>query len=132
MATIQLVIVTPESTTFDESVDSVTLPLVDGEAGVLPGHAPMIGRLGPGELRAQAGGKTQSFYVDGGFVQIENNIVTVLPGRSVPAGEIDVAAAKQDLEAALAQSGVNEELASIKTRAIAQARAQIRVAEKRA
>ena len=55
MATIQLVIVTPESTTFDESVDSVTLPLVDGEAGVLPGHAPMIGRLGPGELRAQAG-----------------------------------------------------------------------------
>ena len=55
MAQIQLVIVTPEKTTFDQAVDSVTLPLIDGEAGILPGHAPMIGRLGPGELRVNSG-----------------------------------------------------------------------------
>ncbi|MCL4121425.1 UNVERIFIED_CONTAM: hypothetical protein GTU68_049714 [Idotea baltica] len=79
MAQIQLVIVTPETTTFDQAVDSVVLPLIDGEAGVYANHSPMIGRLGPGELRAVAGSTTERFFVDGGFVQIENNVVTVLP-----------------------------------------------------
>ena len=130
MAKIQLVIVTPETTTFDQEVDSVTLPLVDGEAGVLPGHAPMIGRLGPGELRANDGGSATRFYVDGGFAQIENNTVTVLPGRSVPVAEIDLAEAKQSLEKAQAQPSDNPELAAIKDKAVAQARAQVRIAEK--
>ncbi len=130
MAKIQLVIVTPETTTFDEPVDSVVLPLVDGEAGVLPGHSPMIGRLGPGELRANAGSDVKSFYVDGGFAQIENNVVTVLPGRSVPVAQIDVAAAREALQAAQNQAADSPELAEIKNKAIAQARAQIRLGEK--
>ena len=50
MAQINLVIVTPEMTTLDADVDGVTVPLIDGSAGILAGHAPMIGRLGPGEV----------------------------------------------------------------------------------
>jgi F-type H+-transporting ATPase subunit epsilon len=130
MAQIQLVIVTPETTTFDQAVDSVVVPMVDGEAGIYPGHSPMIGRLGPGELRANTGGSSQRFYVDGGFVQIEGNVVTVLPGKSVPAGEIAVADAKAALKAAQAESAGNAELAELKSKSIAQARAQIRIAEK--
>jgi len=68
MAQIQVVIVTPEATTLDQMVDSVVVPLLDGSAGVLAGHAPTIGRLGPGELRVREGSKETSYYVDGGFV----------------------------------------------------------------
>jgi len=90
----------------------------------------MIGRLGPGELRANVGSDVKSFYVDGGFAQIENNVVTVLPGRSVPVAQIDVAAAREALQAAQNQAADSPELAEIKNKSIAQARAQIRLGEK--
>ena len=47
---VECVVVTPERTLFDELVEFVALPLYDGELGVLPGHSPLIGRLGYGEL----------------------------------------------------------------------------------
>ena len=50
---LQVVVVTPEKTLLDETVDFVALPLYDGELGVLPGRAPLIGRLGYGELRTK-------------------------------------------------------------------------------
>ena len=130
MAKLQLVIVTPETTTFEEEVDSVVLPLIDGEAGVLPGHAPMLGRLGPGELRAVQGSGVTRFYVDGGFAQVEGHVVTVLPGQSILASEVDLAAAKAELEQAIGLASNNPETAELKTKAISQARAKIRVAEK--
>ena len=49
--TIQCVVVTPERAVLDQAVDFVALPLYDGELGVLPGRAPLVGRLGYGELR---------------------------------------------------------------------------------
>jgi len=130
MAQIQLVIVTPETTTFDQAVDSVVLPLIDGEAAVYADHSPMIGRLGPGELRAKAGGSTERFYVDGGFVQVENNTVTVLPGVSVPSADLVLSEAQAALKEAQAEPAGNAELAEIKAKSIAQARAKIRIAEK--
>ena len=129
MAQINLVIVTPEMTTLDADVDGVTVPLIDGSAGILAGHAPMIGRLGPGEVRTQNGSTTERYYVDGGFVQVEGNKVSVLTGRSIPAGEIDVAAAKAALAEAEQQESGNADLAAIKSKAVAQARAQIRMVE---
>lgn len=82
MAQLQVVIVTPESTALDKHVDSVVLPLFDGEKGILPNHAPMIGRLGQGKLRIKDGGNEESFQVDGGFVQVESNVVSILTGKS--------------------------------------------------
>ena len=130
MAQIQVVVVTPETTVFDEMVDSLVIPLVDGEAGVLAGHAPMVGRLGPGELRVRGGSKDNSFYVDGGTIQVANNVVSVLTGRSVPVAEIDLAAAKEALKKAEDMEGGNAELAEIKSKALLQARVQIRLAER--
>ena len=131
MSQIQVSIVTPEKTTFDQTVDSVVVPMLDGERGIYADHAPMIGRLGPGELRVNTkGSATQRFYVDGGFVQVAANSVSVLTGVSMPASEIDVAKAKSDLESARAQEATNPELMEIKQKAIAQANAQIRMAEK--
>lgn len=130
MAQIQIVIVTPEETTFDQMVDGVVLPLIDGEAGVLPGHAPMIGRLGPGELRARSGSEESRFYVDGGFVQVESNVVSVLTGSSLPAAELDITVAKNALAKAENEPSDTLALAEIKQRAVAQAKAQIRMIDK--
>lgn len=128
MANLQVVVVTPECTTLDQPADSVAVPLLDGEAGILAGHSPMIGRLAPGELRVVGGGKSGSYYVDGGFVQVADNVVSILTGRCVPVGQIDRAAAQQLLDKTQISASDKAELVEIKNRTIAQARAQLRLA----
>ncbi len=81
---IQCVVVTPERTLFDELVESVVLPLLDGELGILPGRSPLLGRLGYGELRTRSGAGAQRYFVDGGFAQVRDNVVTVLTNRAIP------------------------------------------------
>ena len=76
------------------------------------------------------GNDTQRFYVDGGFVQIEDNTVSVLTGASSLASEIDAAEAKKALEAANELPSENAALAEVKRKAVSQAQAKIRVAEK--
>src|SRR5438477_6651590 len=95
---VQCVVVTPERAVLDEAVDFVALPMYDGELGVLPGRAPLIGRLGYGELRTRRGQVVQRFFVDGGFAQVRANVVTVLTNRAVRAEDIDPAAAERALQ----------------------------------
>src|SRR5437762_4163302 len=90
-------VVTPERALLDAPADFVALPMADGEMGVLPGRAPLIGRLGFGELRIRRGNHTDYLYVDGGFVQVHANEVTVLTSRALKAGEIKPAEARQAL-----------------------------------
>jgi F-type H+-transporting ATPase subunit epsilon len=97
--TLQCVVVTPECALLDEAVDFVALPLFDGELGVLPGRAALIGRLAPGELRVRDGEHVRRFFVDGGFAQVRGDVVTVLTPRAVKAEDIDTAAASASLEA---------------------------------
>lgn len=95
---LQCVVVTPERTILDTAADSVVVPMYDGELGVLPGRAALIGRLGPGELRTRRGNEVERFFVDGGFAQVRENVVTVLTPRAQKAGDIDQAAANKVLE----------------------------------
>ncbi len=129
MAQIECLIVTPETTAFEQTVDSVVVPLLDGELGILPGHAPMIGRLGPGELRVNTGSDSERFYVDGGFVQIADNVVSVLTGYSARAADLDVARARADLEEAQSMNAIKPEDLEAKRKAVAQAKAQIRICQ---
>src|SRR5437870_6355074 len=99
---VQCVVVTPERAVLDEAVDFVALPLYDGELGVLPGRAPLIGRLGYGELRTRVAGTARRYFVDGGFAQVRDDVVTVLTSRAIPSGQIDTTAAVRELERALA------------------------------
>ncbi|GBD36296.1 ATP synthase epsilon chain [bacterium HR36] len=93
-------VITPERTVVDERADFIALPLYDGELGVLPGRAPLVGRLGFGELRLRRGEEWRYYYVDGGFVQIKHDTVTLLTARAIPANELDA----RSLEAELAQA----------------------------
>ncbi|MFO0953697.1 MAG: ATP synthase F1 subunit epsilon [Isosphaeraceae bacterium] len=124
---IQCVVVTPERTLFDELVDFVALPLYDGELGVAPGRTPLIGRLGFGELRTRAGGTTRRYFVDGGFVQVRDDVVTVLTNRATPAELVDSAKAVKDLEQAQASRATSDYELDQKARAVARARAMVRV-----
>jgi F-type H+-transporting ATPase subunit epsilon len=126
---VQCVVVTPEKAVIDEAADHVIVPLYDGELGVYPNRLPLIGRLGFGELRLVKGNQTKRFYVDGGFVQIRGNIVTVLTSRAMAAADIKVAAAKEALNSPAKDAHTDEALdAHLKT--LDRARAQLRVAEK--
>src|SRR5580658_1053309 len=95
--TLQCVVVTPERAVLDETIDFVALPMFDGELGVLPGRAPLIGRLGFGELRTVVGQTVHRYYIDGGFAQILGNVVTVLTPQAIPAEEIKLASAEEAL-----------------------------------
>jgi F-type H+-transporting ATPase subunit epsilon len=101
LRSLQCVVVTPEKAVLDEPADFVALPMYDGELGVLPGRAPLIGRLGFGELRIRRGGETRRFFVDSGFAQIRSNVVTVLTPRALRGEEIDPHKASHLLEEAL-------------------------------
>lgn len=121
-------VVTPEQTALETKAEFVALPLYDGEIGIAPNHSPLIGRLGYGEMRIKSGGTTVAYYVDGGFVQVVDNVVAVLTNRAVPAKNLDPAAAESQLATALQRPGNTPELLEIRERAIAQARAQLRTA----
>lgn len=125
---LQCIIVTPETTVLDTPADFVALPLYDGECGIAPGHSPLIGRLGYGELRIRRGKVTDRFYVDGGFVQVADNVVSVLTHRAVPAASLDASAASEQLRTALARKAAGVEELAIRERLISQARGQLRVA----
>ena len=118
--TLQCVVVTPEQVLLNEAVDFVALPMYDGELGVLPGRAALIGRLGPGELRVRDGEHARRFFVDGGFAQVRGDVVTVLTPRALKAEDIDTAAASACLDAAHGQRTTPE--------AQLRARAELRIA----
>ena len=72
--TVKVVVVTPEKAAFEGTADFVVLPMYDGELGVLPGRAPLIGRLGAGELRLTTGTAATRFYVEPGFAQVRADV----------------------------------------------------------
>ncbi|MBX9624909.1 MAG: ATP synthase F1 subunit epsilon [Gemmataceae bacterium] len=120
---VRVTVVTPEKAAFDGAAEFVVLPMYDGELGVLPERAPLIGRLGAGELRLSSGGRTtQRFFVESGFVQVRNNVVTVLTARAVKAADVTPAAA--DKAAADADALPNGTAVERAARERAQARAQ--------
>ena len=126
---LQCVVVTPEKTLFDDWVDFVALPLFDGELGVLAGRAPLIGRLGYGELRTKLGPEVRRYFVDGGFAQVRNNVVTVLTQRAIPANQIDAGAAARELEALDNVTVVTDAEYVEHVKAVSRVRGMIRVAE---
>ena len=126
-------VVTPEKTVLNLEATLVVLPLFDGEYGVLPGHAPLIARLGAGELRITGtDGQLTDYYVEGGFVEVLDDTVALMSMYSVPAAELDLAQAEEQLEAIQASPFDTSELLNIRHDKLYQQRARVRVARKMA
>jgi F-type H+-transporting ATPase subunit epsilon len=87
-APIKVTVVTPERAVLETNADSVVLPAADGEVGVLPRHAPLVVRLGAGELRIVKKGVKTAYYVEGGFAQVRGDDVSVLATLVRPVDEL--------------------------------------------
>ena len=123
---LRCVVVTPERTELDREAESVSLPMFDGELGVLKGRAPLIGRLGFGTLRLQTAAGPERYYVDGGFAQVEGDVVSILTGRAVAVDLLDHEEARAALDAAHDMSGSTPEEMQLKNTALMRARGQLR------
>ena len=127
------IIVTPEKTVLSQDATFVVLPLFDGECGILPNHAPLIARLGAGELRITGTDEQLTqYYVEGGFVEVLGNTIALLTMYALPARDLDLAEAEQELEKELSDSDDSVALAGIRREKLYNSRARVRVAQKMA
>jgi F-type H+-transporting ATPase subunit epsilon len=131
---IQLEIVTPERLAYSDSVDAVVLPGSEGELGVLPHHAPLVTRLGVGELRVRKGTEEESFAIVGGFLQVRPDKVVVMAETADMASEIDLEKAneaRREAEKAIETGFVEGADLAAARASLQQALLRIRVAERR-
>lgn len=84
-----LEIVTPEARVYSDTIDTVVLPTVQGEIGILPGHIPLLTRVAHGELRVTKGNQTHYLAVGDGFAQVDGDRVQVLAESAIEEGKID-------------------------------------------
>lgn len=101
MASIKVEIVSAEGEIFSGEAQMVFAPGQLGEIGIAPRHAPLLTDLKPGEVRVQTvEGEEQFFYVSGGILEIQPQLVTVLADSALRADELDEAAALEARERA--------------------------------
>lgn len=130
MSELKCVVVTPERTEVDVTATSVTVPLVDGEMGILKNHSPLVGRLGYGVLRIKdAAGATSHYFVEGGFVQVADNLVSVLTDRVVTRDAITKSGAEEAMRAAIDMPRSSTDQTVARDKAVARAHAMARIAK---
>ena len=95
-----LEIVTPEARVYSDTIDTVVIPTVEGEVGILPGHIPLLTQVEHGELRVTKGGQTSWLAVGGGFAQVDNDRVSILAEHAITEEKIDEHAVEAALKRA--------------------------------
>ena len=96
MAQIRCEVVTAERTVFDNQVDMVVAPGIEGQLGILPNHAPLITALTFGELVIHRQGQEDEFIaIGGGFLEVGADHVTILADSAERADEIDTERAQE-------------------------------------
>lgn len=114
MAQLHLKIVTPEKLVIDEEVSGVNVSTEQGAIGILPNHVNLMAKLAPGELVIKKGGKADSMAIGDGFLQVADNVLTVMTDLATYAQDIDeraVEEAKKRAEQAMEQTLSDEEYA---------------------
>ena len=132
---LEVLVTTPDGTIWRGEAVKVVVPAADGELGILPRHAPLIGALGVGELRiAPTGGPNISILVSGGFVHVLRNKVTVLPSRAEQVATIDLPRAEEELRLLLAEAlpaGIGGEARNVRMEKLKLARARVKLGKKK-
>jgi F-type H+-transporting ATPase subunit epsilon len=95
-----LEIVTPNARVYSDTIDTVVIPTVEGEVGILPGHIPLLAQVLDGELRVTKGNSTELLVVSGGFVEVEGDRVHVLAEHAISEEKIDEKAVEEALKRA--------------------------------
>jgi F-type H+-transporting ATPase subunit epsilon len=105
MATFHFDLVSPEKLAFSGEVDQVDIPGLEGDFGVLAGHAPVVAAIRPGILTVTQGGTHQKIIVLGGLAEVSEKGLTVLADVATSIDELDRAAFAEQI------SGMEEKLA---------------------
>lgn len=133
MTTIRCDIVSAEDEIFHGNVSMVVATGELGELGIAPRHAPLITRLKPGYVRVTLeNGEQQEFYVSGGILEVQPQVVTVLADSAARTADLDEATvrkAKEEAERALANRGDAMDIAQAQQR-LAEAMAQLQALER--
>jgi len=111
MATFHFDLVSPEKLAFSGEVDQVDIPGVEGDFGVLAGHAPVIAAIRPGILTVTVGGKHEKIIVSGGLAEVSEKGLTVLADIATSIEELDrakLADVIAEMEAKLAEKEGDE------------------------
>ena len=90
-----LEIITPERRAYEETVDDVNVPTVEGHIGVLGHHIPLFTILSEGEIKISQGSKAFFLAIGGGFMEVSANHVSILVSRAVHADELNEAEIKK-------------------------------------
>jgi F-type H+-transporting ATPase subunit epsilon len=95
-------IVSAEAAIFSGEIERIIANGLMGELGILPGHAPLLTELQPGPVRVIFdGGQEESYYVSGGFLEVQPDVVTILADAATRAHDINEAAAEEARQQAL-------------------------------
>lgn len=131
--TIRCDIVSAEQEIFHGEVKMVVATGEMGELGIAPRHAPLITRLKPGQIRVTlANGEEQLFYVSGGILEVQPQVVTVLADTAIRGGDLDEAKAREakaEAERILAGRGEAMDLAQAQMKLV-EAMAQLQALER--
>lgn len=120
-------VITPEAAVLEAEVTSVVFPAHDGQIGVLRDRAPLLCKLGIGELRADTLDGLRRYFIDGGFAQVVHNNLIILTQEAVPAEQLDAERAREELADAVAVSAPTLEAQEKRRRDQARARAKLRI-----
>ncbi|HYL05925.1 MAG TPA: ATP synthase F1 subunit epsilon [Thermoanaerobaculia bacterium] len=126
--TFHVSVITPERAVLESDASFAAVPAHDGELGILHDRAPMLYRLGAGLLRLDTPAGKRALFVSGGFAQMVENRLTILTEVAKELDQLDRAAAERALADAQAMKGVTDSEFKARQRALASARAQLRLA----
>ena len=123
-------VITPERAVLETEATFVAFPAHDGEVGILRNRAPLLYKMGAGELRVESPEGNHILFVAGGFAQMVENRLTLLTEQAKRLEEIDPAAAQRALAEARAMPAVGETAHANREKAIRGAQAQLHIVAK--
>ncbi len=125
--TLKLEIITPEKIALSEETTSIVVPATDGLLGIWPGHAPLLAGLKPGSVKYKTANGEKVVVAAGGFIEVANNVVSIIAPAAENAADIDLERAQQAKNRALERLK-NKDNIDIARAEAALARANARIA----
>lgn len=123
-------VITPERAVLETEATFVAFPAWDGEVGILHDRAPLLFKMGAGELRVESPEGNQVLFVDGGFAQMVDNRLTLLTEQAKKIAEIDTAAVERALAEARKLPMVSDAEFAARQRAVKSGEVQLHLAAK--
>lgn len=97
---LNLKVITPDKTVWDDSVEEIVLPSTTGQLGILSGHAPLLTALDIGVMRVRVTKEWSNIALSGGFAEVDNDAIKVLVNGAEMGDNIDRETARQEYEEA--------------------------------